>query len=227
MNQNALHPQAAWLNGIVVALAIREGLTQVVPHLTTAAHDFNWATELQIARVFLFLITIIRFYLGSILYFDAVHVREETAKQYVRKSYGLDFLVGLLHFIMFFAWATTISDVGHRELPSTLSHFETVGAAILLFDLVWLAVNARYDTPRAILPWTIINVVTVLICVAIVFVPYGADAVLREQLSIAVVGTIGLIDISGTLKETNLIAEWIAFAFPPKKAAGTAAGDSL
>src|SRR5271154_273790 len=127
MNQNALHPSASWLNGIIVALAIREGLTQVVPRLTNAAHEYNWATELQIARVLLFLITIIRFYLGSILYFDAVHISKETAGEYVRKSYGLDFLVGLMHFIIFFAWATTIGDVDHRESYSSLSHFETVG----------------------------------------------------------------------------------------------------
>jgi hypothetical protein len=226
MNQNALHPQATWLNGIIVALAIREGLNQAIPHLTASIHDFNWTTELQVARVFLFLITLIRFYLGSILYFDAVHISEKTAVQYVRKSYGLDFLVGLLHFIMFFAWATTISDVAHRESSSALSHFEMVGAAILLFDLVWLAVNAKYDTPRAILPWTIINVVTVLLCVAIIYLPYGSDAVFREQLSIAVVGSIGIIDISGTLKQTNFIAEWIAIAFPPNKPASAVAGDS-
>jgi hypothetical protein len=214
MNRNALHPSAMWLNGTIVALAIREGLTQVIPHLTSAAHDFNWATGLQITRALLFLITIVRFYLGSILYFDAVHINEKTSSRYVHKSYGLDFMVGLTHFALFFAWATTISDVGHREKYTALSHFEAVGAVIILYDLVWLFVNWRYDTKQAILPWTCINVVTILICCAVIWVPYGMDSVFTEQFSIAVVSFIGLIDIAGTLRNRNFIADWISDAFP-------------
>jgi hypothetical protein len=212
MNRSALHPSAMWLNGTIVALAIREGLTQVVPHLTSAAHEYNWATELQIARVLLFLVTIVRFFLGSILYFDAVHIGDKSS-QYRKKSYGLDFLVGLTHSILFFGWATTIGNVDHRDMSLTLSHFESIGAVILLYDLVWLFANSRYDTRQAIMPWTVINVVTVLICAAIAFIPYGPDPVFKEQTSIVVVGLIGLIDISGTLRNRNFIANWISDIF--------------
>jgi hypothetical protein len=164
--------------------------------------------------VVLFLITIIRFYLGSILYFDAVHISEKTSERYRRKSYGLDFIVGLMHFTAFFAWATTIADVSHREATTYVSHFETVGAAILLYDLAWIVANFRYDTREAIMPWAVVNTLTVLICAVVVFTPYAMDAVFKEQAIICLVGAVGIIDIAGTLRQRNYIADWIASIFP-------------
>jgi hypothetical protein len=225
MKQEALHPQASWLYGVVVALAIREGLAQVIPQITSPLHNGEtWAITLQIWRLTVFLFVLIRFFLGSVKYFDEIHHDPESSRRYQTKSYGLDFLVGLVHFILFFGWATTIADVRHHELATGLSHFVKIGGVILLYDVVWFAVSWRYDTRREILPWTCINLITVLLCAAVIFPPWPADAVLREQIAIPIVMFISLVDIVGLISNRNLISDAIMAVFSNKQATTSPGG---
>lgn len=206
MKHGDLRVQSAWLYGVIVGLAIRESLSGVIPQITSPKHDFaTWILTLEALRLVVFLVTIIRFFLGSILYFSEVHIVP-------KPFYGIDFLVGIVHFVMFFAWATTITDVAHRE-PSGLSHFGTLGTAILLYDIVWLCACWKSPNRPEIMPWTIINAVTTVCCGFVFFIPWGPDFVFKEQVAIIFVALVGTIDIAGMLSGRRFIEDAIASIF--------------
>ena len=212
MTPQALKPQATYLYGIIVGLSIRESLIQVVPQLTSATHNVEaWSLELQCFRLLLFLTTIIRFYLGSVSFFDEVHNATTADQNYTSKNYGLDFIVGLIHFVFFYAWATTINDVKHRD-PGSLSHFTALAGVVLAYDVVWLVVSLRYSTRNRIGAWTVINLLTIAICGFLIFVPLG-EPMTREQLAIVAAGIIGIIDIAGLIDNCNPIADRLVRLF--------------
>jgi hypothetical protein len=207
MRHAELRVQSAWLYGIIVGLSIREALSGTIPQIISPKHDVaGWVIMLAVVRLVIFLVTIIRFYLGSVSYFSEIHVEPQS-------FYGMDFLTGTVHFVMFFGWATTLSDLRHRE-ASGVSHFGALGAAILLYDIVWLAVSWKSPNRKDVMPWTIINAATTCLC-ALVFFPHWwhLDAVFKEQAALIVVGTVGLIDIAGILSDRRYIEETIESAF--------------
>lgn len=186
-----IRKQAFWLYGVIVGLAVKEALTRVLPHIFKENADQLERHLPEIARLFIFLILCVRFYLGSTQYFDEayekIHSVEAPAQtsenatpenevttpipenKYKKKSFGLDFLIGFFHFIIFSALALSIcydesgwsNEISYLLFPSFL-------LIILLYDILWLLLNLKNDTFDLIKLWTFLNVVTVLTC-AIVF----------------------------------------------------------
>lgn len=114
--------------------------------------------------------------MGSANFFDDNYIKKVRAK-YPQKSYGSDFLIGIVHFILFFAWAVTI-DVHPKtavnpsvaaEAVSTsvstipLGLFPVILGFILIYDAVWYLACREYDTRRFIKRWMIINLATFVI----------------------------------------------------------------
>src|SRR4051812_47887502 len=123
-----VHKHAFWAYGVILALAIREPLSQVVPHFVRDGFS-DWQVQLEIWRLLVFLILIIRFYLGAGVYFDEVYLREGEREKYKRKSYPIDFLTGLFHFLSFFACAVVLSL--HGRIKGEVSYFGVLLVVIL------------------------------------------------------------------------------------------------
>lgn len=108
--------------------------------------------------------TISVFYFGSGVFFNRVHLNPETAETFKKKSYGLDFVGGLIHFLIFFAWAIAITDHSRYTLGASL--FLVYLGAIFLYDLIWLLVSIPYDSVREIKLWA-------LMCTVVFFLATG------------------------------------------------------
>jgi hypothetical protein len=224
-----LHSQASWLYGVLVTLGVREGLSQIIPKLTNHGSEDNWTLFLHVFRLTFFLITIIRFFLGSVRYFEQVYLLDYSDEDYPRKQYGIDFLVGFVHFMIFFAWATTIADVSHRDRG--YCHFTFLALAVLLYDVAWLVVNINSDTRRKILKWTLINLASVgIAALAWLFVE---NKYVQEEVAMCWLAAVGLVDVASLLDDEELIERAIAKIFgftrrpdppSPRPPAGTASG---
>src|SRR2546427_5006989 len=101
-----LHKHAFWLFGVLVGLAIKDALEATIPHLVDFAHiqEFLTAQQLRqpqayysfypdLARLVLFLILIVRFYVGSTYYFGDVYGDENQRNRDLSSNKVLDQLV--------------------------------------------------------------------------------------------------------------------------------------
>lgn len=126
-------------------------------NVATSATLAPWQIHLEALRLVLFLFTIACFYFGCGLYFDKVHIRpkvperDESSAVNPTKSYGLDYLMGLIHFLIFFAWAIAITD--HSRNSWGISSFLVFLTAIFLYDMVWLVVSIHLDSVQEIKLW--------------------------------------------------------------------------
>ncbi|MBI3679629.1 MAG: hypothetical protein HY235_04470 [Acidobacteria bacterium] len=180
-----------------LSLAIREPLVHVIPHLITDGMS-NWQVQLEIWRLFVFLILTVRFYLGSGLYFDDVYVNSSTKGKYSRRSYPIDFLSGLLHFLMFFACAIALSL--HQRIGTEISYFLALLVLILLYDNIWWLARyvSNFDTIKQIREWSNYNNLTTIITVAALIacrVGFRKDPVFSEHMAIFPVLAFSLYDI--------------------------------
>jgi hypothetical protein len=124
--------------------------------------------------------------------------------------FGLDFLIGIFHFMLIFAWARTITDLSRPHRLET-GHFVIVGAFVLLYDWIWFAVCFRNVTGPKIRFWALLNTATVLISAAffLVCLAGGQDAVFREQASLIPVIVISIIDIADLINSKSRIREFL------------------
>jgi len=146
---------------VVVGLAIREPLVTVIPRLMPQKLP-DWQMQLEVWRLVVFLLVIIRFYLGSALYFAEVYGQTDAARSCGKRSYFVDFLGSLLQFLLFFAWAITVAQ--HDRYKGEISYFTVILWAILLYDNVWYCASLFGDTKDAIRPRRDINNLTLILC---------------------------------------------------------------
>jgi hypothetical protein len=110
------HDHAFWIYGVIVALAIREALSTVIPHTIPILAQSQITSQpepknqliLEAMRLVLFLAMTIRFYLGSCRYFDQVYCADDSAVKFPHANYSMDFVLGLIHFLLFFTWSETL-----------------------------------------------------------------------------------------------------------------------
>jgi len=152
------HKDFFWLYGVIVGLAIREALTQTLHHaFSTPAPDAVWVLHIEAWRTALFMVVIVRFYVGAVVFFHKVHGPSSPAAG----NYQLDFVMGLIQFIFFYAWSVSIFTYARSN--KGFSAFLWGALLILLFDLVWLLFNWRYDTAERLKVSAIVNVLTALV----------------------------------------------------------------
>lgn len=205
------HNHAFWIYGVIVGLAIREGLVKVISEGISSAHPISphdrW---LQAIRLVIFLGMIIRFYLGSAIYFDEVYCSPDADKSYPTKNYGFDFLFGLLHFILFFGWSETLTL--QDRFAHGLSSFLLLLGVILLYDLLWWLSNLKYSTKVTIRVWAILNALTVgagyLFLLFFNSFEWFSSEV-NEIIALLPVAFMTLADFGEMISKKNLVTEFI------------------
>lgn len=181
-----LHSHAFYIYGVIVGLSIREALARVAPHLLHPSTVPAWEARLEAVRLVVLLLMTTVFYFGSGVFFDKVYLNPATCDLYKKKIYGLDFAIGLAHFLFFFGWSLTITD--HSRAYFGVSAFLGFMGFILIYDLVWIFMSTGYDTMEEIKLWTFMGVLTfVLSGVAFFVVRAVSDDVVGEYWAILVV----------------------------------------
>ena len=212
-----LHSHAFYLYGVIAGLSIREVLVRTGPDLFLflSSKTELWKVHLEWIRLIVFFLAISCFYFGAGVFFDRVHVDPKTAQAYKKKNYGLDFWFGLIHFLIFFAWALTIND--YSRTTSGLSLFWIFLAAIFLYDSAWLLANFRYDTFQEIKLWAeICGAVVFLAGVVSIFFKFVLlkDAVVAEEASFCVFIVYLLLDLAELFTGNSIFSEWLKRLVP-------------
>lgn len=220
MAKPILHQHAFWVYGVIVGLAIKESLAAALPGLLgllTNPPNSLFASVPDAWKLLIFLIVIVRFYLGSAVYFHEHHnVDGELSTGYVT-----DFLSGIIHFILFFAWSLTYKISAPANHPFAPTAYETMLAIILLYDFLWWAICRGTARSSKVKYWAITNLVTVLISVVIHLIATAADALpsVAEGLTLIPVLVMSVVDLVGLAKDEELFAKWLSNFLPPKPSA--------
>lgn len=203
-----LHQHSFWLFSIVVGLAIREALLRVLPPLIEGPGS-PWDHLSEATRLIVFLVLAVKFFLGAFAYFDEVYFEPETECKYENKNYGVDFLFGFVHFLLFLALAMSIDARGPAGWL-----FATFVVIVLLYDLAWWFVLWcwKFDCRKRVSLWAFINLLTVLtgvvICGSLVF--SGWDNLAAERWAYAPVFVVGMIDIAELVRRRPIFRTWLA-----------------
>ncbi len=160
-----IRKNAFWLFGVIVGLAIKDAITGVVPHLYRTPLSNLGPHSPELYRLATFLVLSIRFYLGAAAYFDEAYEAAESPdeRRPIKKSYGLDFVFGITHFLLFYALAISINFDGDGIYSQTISPYIFIGilVLILLYDTPWAIANWKNDTFELIKMWVVLNLITV------------------------------------------------------------------
>jgi hypothetical protein len=131
-----LQRSAFWIYG-VTAMVMREPLGLVVRHLSELGFG-NWEVRVELLRVVVILLLLSRLFLDSGLYFERVFMQPESADNYPRRSYPIDFLAGLAQFLVGAAATTAVGT--YTYIAGWFASFTLLAAIFLLIDWIWLAI---------------------------------------------------------------------------------------
>jgi len=226
--EKSLHTHAFWLFSTIVGLSIKEALSETIPYIITPPANPAFDRVFYGFRLAVFLIVIIRFYLGSAVFFERAHAGETADEDFPRKSYSIDFLFGLFHFILFFVWAFSI-DIDKK--PFWL--FPVMLAVILLWDLPWLLVSLKQQSVQLIKLWAAINGMTALtgfVAYKLVrssfnFPTWEMSYTWGELAAYCVVLIISALDIWELISKKDIFRKWLGWLIQvpparPKAASG-------
>ena len=197
-----------------MALSIREALVRVGPNVFLPNSMDHWKVHLEAWRLVIFMMTICCFYLGSGVFFDKVYNGPNADEEFPNKSYGLDYVMGFVHFVAFFAWSQTIDNFTTPLLG--MSPFLGFLSGIFLYDLVWLAANIRFDTVQAIKVWAICALLVWLVATATFLIARSItkNDFTAEKISFVVYGLYLIIDAAELLTGKPVFVEWMKRAIP-------------
>jgi len=102
-----LHKSAFWIYGIT-AMVMREPVALVVRHAASAGVT-NSDVQAELLRTVIVLGMMSRLFLAAGLYFDEVYLRPDSASRFIRRSYPIDFMAGMLHFLLAMGASTVIA----------------------------------------------------------------------------------------------------------------------
>ncbi|MBK9165982.1 MAG: hypothetical protein IPM24_00800 [Bryobacterales bacterium] len=202
--RNDLRKQCLWLYGVVVGLAIREAIVSVVPVFTTGDLDPAPSERyLLLFRLALFLLVSARFYLGAAIVFSAPVSDDREPND------AVDLLVGLMHFLFFFGWSTTLTLPLDERWAFSASPYFSLLCIVLLFDAVWwlLSWGKRFEKLNL---WTVINTATFVLCALIHCggVIAKQDLAAVEMTTFLPVAFVSLVDVSETTSGRDVIRSW-------------------
>lgn len=209
--REGVRKQGFWLYGVIVGLAIRDGLVKVVPRIIMTSPDVDGNNRwLDAARLGLFLLVVTRFYLGSAYYYDEVYESTDADTKYPTKNYGTDFVVGLFHFILFYGWAAMIDN--HNSPAVGVSHFTNMMLVVLLYDVVWLIISKGNSTVECMKMWTFINTLT---AAAVLLLYLGAQkfdiaSPWLELITFTPVTVVSLIDFAEIVTEKRIFERFVS-----------------
>ena len=201
----AIHKQAFWLYGVIVGLAIKEGVVAVVPHIFDYKTD-DLESWVEAARFFIFFVLIARYYLGAVLFFEEAHFSSKTRVGYPKKSFMMDFIVGLFHFLFFAALSRSI-DI--KNTPLRL--FDVLIGLILLYDSFWYRLSRGLDTREIMKSWMVINNTTFIVSLAI-YLPIKltwGNHIHAELWALIPIAVVSLIDIGELITGKQYLGDTI------------------
>lgn len=204
MAQEALHKNGFWLYGVIVGLAIKEALASIIPHAFTLYPEPVFP---EAARFVVTLILIIRFFFGSTVFWDEVYFAASAEEEYRTKNYALDFLFGLIHFIVFFSLATSIEIHGR-----SVYLFQVLLSVILAYDLLWWWACRKSDTRSLIRIRAVVNAETLLLAALIYLIAkvVGASPLLAEEVAFVPILLFSFVDIAELVTGKRIIGPWLA-----------------
>ena len=202
----SIHKHAFWLYGVIVGLAIKAALEGAVPHIIAPPNaPLEFVPDL--ARLIVFLTLIVRFYLGSAIYFGDVYEGDTADIDYKEKNYALDFLFGFMHFLAFFLLAFAI-DIHSK--PAIL--FPGILAFILFYDFIWWGFCRKYDASGMIAVWMAVNLIS-LLCGALVYFisrSVGSNEVRAELYAFVPIMIFSIIDLADMVLEKPIYENVLA-----------------
>jgi len=206
-----LHQHAFWVYGVIVGLAVKEALSSVLPNLLTFIAnppDAPFTSAADGWKLVVFLVVTIRFYLGSAVFFHSHHNVETN---HLTRGYVTDFLSGVMHFILFFAWSLTFKvspSTKHEFVPTA---YETLLAIILLYDFLWWAICRGTKGAAQVRYWSFVNLATVVVATVIHLISVAANALqtVSEGITLLPVFFASIADIVGMAKGEQPFAKWI------------------
>lgn len=196
-----------------MGLAIREALTQTLHHaFSIPAPDSTWILHIEIWRTVLFMVMIVRFYVGSVVFFGNVYGPSSPQTQ---NNYYLDFLMGFTQFILFYAWSVTI--FSYTRSMKGFSYYLDVMFIILLFDFLWLTFNIGNDTAETIKVWTIVNSLTALIsfaCFVAAAKVFDVNVQVAEEMALVPVGIASVLGLTENVSGISVFVKLLQSVMP-------------
>ena len=225
-----LQKQAIWLYGVLVGLSIKEALTDVFDHRVQQEIQHFWGGSLELSRLCLFLLLIVRFYLGAVQYFHAVYGSANADTNYPTKSFRNDFLIGFGHFVFFcvLGLSVTLHDTYSWLFPAVL-------VAVLGYNIPWYLSSRKLSTASAIRLWAVVSAVTIafsalfflLCCMGLMWFQNAGrmemtaqQAATCEMLAFIPIVFFSAIDLGALLTGRSAIEEWLAGAIHRPKILG-------
>ncbi len=132
------------------------------------------------------------------------------ASHYKRTAFGFDFGMGLLHFLLFLAWALAITIHEPSQFLHLGAYLGMLGV-ILLFDAVWWLLSIRYDTCKLIFGWVVVNTVTVLVALLILLLCKSSVGEIRaEEWAFLPVAAASVVDLYEILSSRSIVKPTLA-----------------
>ncbi len=150
-----LHKSAFWIYG-VAAMVMREPLAVVLRHANTAGWG-DPGVHIEALRGLIVWMLLSRQFTVAGVYFDHVYLQPDSAERYPRRSYPLDFLIGVGALLAAVATSTLVQADNHL--------FNAVVGVALGWDVVWLLVAAlmRHSSVSLIVPETVASLVMIVV----------------------------------------------------------------
>jgi hypothetical protein len=207
------HKDFFWIYGVLVGLAIREALTQTLHHtFSIPAAEAAWILHIEIWRTVLFMLMIVRFYVGAVVFFGNVYGASSPQTQ---NNYYLDFLMGFTQFVLFYAWSVTI--FSYSRSPKGFSYYLDVMFMLLLFDLLWLLFNTRNDTAETIKVWTIVNSLTAIssaLCFVFAAKVFDLNVQVAEEMALVPVGMASVLGLTENVSGIPVFVKLLQSVIP-------------
>lgn len=181
---------------------MREPMGGVLRHAFEAGfHD--WQVRLEVLRLAIVILVLSRLFLVVGLYFEIVFMQPDAAARYPRRSYPVDFLTGLLHFMTGAALTTVMSN--HLRMAGGMSMFSWIVVGFLSIDILWLgvAVARGFSAAPVIAGHAKVNAAMLLVC-AIVWIGAriaGQDSVFADQAALSI---LAVITVAGIVRQVRI-----------------------
>jgi hypothetical protein len=158
------HRDAYWVVTVVGGLSITKALEESIPVISIARLTSDGAVVLL--RLFVFLILVVRFFIGASIFFNNVHLAAGHDKAFQHRNYVMDFASAIIHFSLFYWMASGITSITYSPTSTVGEHFFIALSFILLYDWAWFLVSSGlgYSTAVPIGIWARYNTANLVPC---------------------------------------------------------------
>jgi hypothetical protein len=172
------HRDAFWVIAVVGGMSIAKAIEDSLSSVSVA----HWTPEnaVVLPRFFLFLLTSVRFFIGSNVYFQTVHLEPKHEQAFPRRNYALDFGSAIFHFSILYALAANIKVIPAPPVYLSNESFFLFLCAVLLYDWAWYFASTPYDTAPCIKKWAWYNTLAVFVPCAAIFTAFKYGGIDRS-----------------------------------------------